>query len=124
MRTGHIPEARGDLCDHLLPITDSFAETIATSIRFLALKELASVHGIGPLTARRLYDLGLRSVTDLRNYYGVDPDDESEDMESHTTEETPNSKENEVGIKAALRVYDDITTLYVLLSTHNPYPSD
>ena len=30
------------------------------------------MYGIGPVTARRLYDNGLRTIDDLRNYYGVD----------------------------------------------------
>ncbi|KLO18882.1 Nucleotidyltransferase [Schizopora paradoxa] len=95
IRTGHIPEA----------------QAFSTSIRFRALKELTSVHGIGPLTARRLYDLGLRNITDLRNYYGVNPDNDSQDIESLTPDDIQDGKESEVGIKAVLRVYDDITTL-------------
>ena len=36
---------------------------------------LASVYGIGPSTARRLYALGLRTIDDLEAYYGVEPEE-------------------------------------------------
>jgi DNA polymerase mu len=45
---------------------------IASSSRFQALSELASTHGVGPVTARKLYDLGLRSIDDARMYYNVE----------------------------------------------------
>lgn len=82
-----------------------------TSPRYLALKELSSVHGVGSVTARRLYDLGLRTVDDMRNYYGVDVDDDTDDMSSQMLEKMTEVQDDEVGIKAALRVYDDINTL-------------
>lgn len=72
------------------------------------------MHGVGPQTARRLHDLGLRNVNDLRNYYGVDVNDESDEIESQSLDDVPNDKQNEKGIKYALKVYDDVNTLYAL----------
>lgn len=72
------------------------------------------MHGVGSQTARRLYDLGLRNVNDLRNYYGVDVNDESDEIESQSLDDVPNDKQNEKGIKYALRVYDEVNTLYAL----------
>ncbi|OBZ65065.1 DNA-directed DNA/RNA polymerase mu [Grifola frondosa] len=48
------------------------AETIRSSVRFQALSLFSSIYGIGPTTAQRLYDLGLRSLDELEVYYGVD----------------------------------------------------
>lgn len=43
-----------------------------TSERFQSLSLFASIYGIGPNTARRLYSLGLRSLEDLEVYYGAE----------------------------------------------------
>ncbi len=94
--------------------SECFAVTIVTSPRYLAMKELVSVHGVGPVKARRLYDLGLRNVDDLRNYYGVDLNGDLEDTESQSLDDVEDKERDEIGIRAALRVYDDINTLYVL----------
>ena len=51
------------------------ADEIASSPRFAALSALASVHGVGPVTARKLYDLGIRSIEDARVYYSVEKGD-------------------------------------------------
>ncbi|CDO72628.1 hypothetical protein BN946_scf184985.g47 [Trametes cinnabarina] len=48
------------------------SQTIKTSERFQILSLFSSVYGIGPNTARRLYNLGLRSLDDLEVYYGVE----------------------------------------------------
>ncbi|KAI0333302.1 Nucleotidyltransferase [Cubamyces sp. BRFM 1775] len=48
------------------------AQTIKSSERFQALALFSSIYGIGPNTARRLYNLGLRSLDDLEVYYGVE----------------------------------------------------
>ncbi|CDO72632.1 hypothetical protein BN946_scf184985.g51 [Trametes cinnabarina] len=48
------------------------SQTIKTSERFQTLSLFSSVYGIGPNTARRLYNLGLRSLDDLKVYYGVE----------------------------------------------------
>ncbi|KAI0035458.1 hypothetical protein K488DRAFT_43216 [Vararia minispora EC-137] len=46
-------------------------ETIRTSERFHSLAALASIYGIGPATARRLYGLGVRTLEELEVYYDV-----------------------------------------------------
>ncbi|KAI0710318.1 Nucleotidyltransferase [Cerioporus squamosus] len=51
------------------------AETIKSSERFQTLTLFSSIYGIGPSTAIRLYNLGLRSLKDLEVYYGVEPED-------------------------------------------------
>ncbi|KAH9888450.1 Nucleotidyltransferase [Cubamyces lactineus] len=48
------------------------AQTIKSSERFQALALFSSIYGIGPNTARRLCNLGLRSLNDLEIYYGVE----------------------------------------------------
>ncbi|KAH9952692.1 hypothetical protein BC827DRAFT_1148343 [Russula dissimulans] len=53
---GHIPEV----------------EQVRQSERFISLSLFSSVYGIGPVTARNLYDRGLRSLRDLEAYYEVD----------------------------------------------------
>ena len=64
---------------------DGLTGSIAGSERFAALSVLASVYGIGPSTARRLYALGLRTIDDLEAYYGVEPE-KPEEPESQLVE--------------------------------------
>jgi DNA polymerase mu len=68
------------------------------SQRFISLTLFTSVHGIGPVTARKLYDHGLRSLRDLEAYYEVD------------TGSTPaeNSESTDMDIGIALRLRDDL----------------
>ncbi|KAI0657690.1 Nucleotidyltransferase [Cubamyces menziesii] len=48
------------------------AQAIKSSERFQTLALFSSIYGIGPTTARRLYNLGLRSLDNLEVYYGVE----------------------------------------------------
>jgi hypothetical protein len=41
--------------------------------RFQSLSAFNTIHGIGPHTARHLYDLGLRTLEELERYYEVTP---------------------------------------------------
>jgi DNA polymerase mu len=41
------------------------------SERFQALSLFASIYGIGPFNARKLYDLGVRTIEDLERYYDL-----------------------------------------------------
>ena len=41
-------------------------EELKADPRVVALRQLSAVWGVGPVTARRLYSAGLRSVADLR----------------------------------------------------------
>lgn len=42
-----------------------------SSERYQTLFAFSEVYGIGPVTARKLYDTGLRSIEDLERYYDV-----------------------------------------------------
>ena len=53
----------------------SCAETIRESEEFKALSTFSSVHGVGPATSRKLWDLGLRTTEDMERYYDVRRDD-------------------------------------------------
>ena len=57
-------------------ITHPQTGTIESSDRFHTLTLFSSIYGIGPSTALRLYNLGLRTLADLEVYYGVDPEPE------------------------------------------------
>jgi len=52
--------------------TGRLTETTRESERFKALSLFNTIYGIGPATARTLYDRGLRSLRDLEAYYEVD----------------------------------------------------
>ncbi|KAI9455651.1 Nucleotidyltransferase [Russula earlei] len=80
---GHIPEV----------------EEARRSERFAALSLFSTIHGIGPVTARRLYDRGLRSLRDLEAYYEVD-------MGFKPVE---NSDSTDMNIRIALELRDDLT---------------
>lgn len=56
------------------------AGEIAQSERYRSLSSFTTVYGIGPVTARRLYDNGLRTLDDLKMYYNVDDEDSIEDI--------------------------------------------
>jgi len=49
------------------------AEKILADPRFQSLSAFNRIHGIGPHTARRLYDLGLRTLEELERYFEVTP---------------------------------------------------
>jgi hypothetical protein len=68
------------------------------SERFKALSLFTTVYGIGPATARTLYDRGLRSMRDLEAYYEVD------------TGITPveNSESPDMNIRIALGLRDEL----------------
>ncbi|CCM02941.1 uncharacterized protein FIBRA_05056 [Fibroporia radiculosa] len=67
------------------------AQSILASERFQALSLFATIYGIGPTTARKLYALGLRSLDNLEVYYGVErdqgPSEEIIEVEKQTTSE-------------------------------------
>ncbi len=73
-------------------------EEMRKAQRFASLSLFTSVYGIGPATARKLYDRGLRSLHDLEAYYEVD------------TGFTPveNSESTEMDIRIALGLRDDL----------------
>ncbi|TFK87051.1 Nucleotidyltransferase [Polyporus arcularius HHB13444] len=65
------------------------AQTINASERFQTLSLFSSIYGIGPSTAIRLYNLGLRSLNDLEVYYGVEPEDVALQSQIVEVEEKP-----------------------------------
>jgi DNA polymerase IV len=73
-------------------------EETRKSERFITLSLFATIHGIGPVTARRLYGLGLRTLRDLEAYYEVDT--------SFTPAE--NRDGTEMDIRIALGLHDDL----------------
>jgi Fingers domain of DNA polymerase lambda len=91
-------------CVHHFPplIRDQFvtkkAEETRQSERFISLSLISSVYGIGPVTARKLYDLGLRTMRDVEAYYEVNT--------GFTPVEQTNSAEMDVRI--ALELHDDL----------------
>ncbi|KAI9068611.1 Nucleotidyltransferase [Trametes sanguinea] len=99
------------------------AQSIKASERFQALSLFSSVYGIGPNTARRLYNLGLRSLDDLEVYYGVEREEvdaasgeivEIEGKPQHRKPLARESHEHEEGlsdswIRIALGLREDFT---------------
>jgi len=73
-------------------------ETMRESERFKALSLFNTIYGIGPATARTLYDRGLRSLRDLEAYYEVDA--------GSTPAENPES--TDMNIRIALGLRDDL----------------
>ncbi|KAF4621400.1 hypothetical protein D9613_000864 [Agrocybe pediades] len=61
--------------------------------RFQALSAFASIYGIGPSNARRLYDIGLRTFEDLERYYDLTPGATVESLALEAESQfTPNGK--------------------------------
>ena len=76
---------------------DKFSEETSSSERFKCLSLFSSIYGIGPVNARKLYDLGLRTVEDLEHYYDVPSRDSSAAFSAGVIENelvvtTPNGK--------------------------------
>jgi hypothetical protein len=81
-------------------------ESILATIRYHSLVDFSSVYGIGPTNARKLYDLGLRTIDDLERYYEVDEGDFN-----LGPEEIDNGMETQrldMSIKVALRLRPDM----------------
>ncbi|KAL7277561.1 hypothetical protein ACG7TL_008484 [Trametes sanguinea] len=101
------------------------AQTIKASERFQALSLFSSIYGIGPNAARRLYNLGLRTLDDLEVYYGVEHEEvdvppgdseiiEIEGQREHGKPLARESREYEEGlsdswIRIALGLREDFT---------------
>lgn len=67
-----------------------FKGTIRASERFQSLSAFALIYGIGPVNARRLYDLGLRTIEDLERYYDVPSGSTVESLQADSVQFTPN----------------------------------
>lgn len=78
--------------------TKRFTETMRESERFKALSLFNTIYGIGPATARTLYDRGLRSLRDLEAYYEVDAGSKLAE----------NNESTDMDIRIALELRDDL----------------
>jgi len=78
-----------------------------TDPRFLSLSVFNTIHGIGPHTARHLYDLGLRTLEELERYYEVIPGVSDEEtmllLEAEGRTNTEAAMEQSIKIGLALR---------------------
>ena len=79
--------------------TERLTETTRESERFKVLSLFNTIYGIGPATARTLYDRGLRSLRDLEAYYEVD---------AGSTTPAENSESTDVDIRIALGLRSDL----------------
>ncbi|KAF8161313.1 hypothetical protein B0H34DRAFT_840472 [Crassisporium funariophilum] len=87
--------------------------TMSASERYQSLSLFATIYGIGPANARKLYDLGLRTVEDLERYYDVPPGTDISSLEAELV--TPNGRKIEskdklpdMSIKVALALRLDL----------------
>ena len=67
----------------------SYTVCILPGISIAQLSLFASIYGIGPSTARRLYNLNLRTLDDLEVYYGVEREDVEHQSQIVEIEEKP-----------------------------------
>lgn len=83
------------------------AQTILGDPRFQSLSAFMTIHGIGPHTARRLYDLGLRTLEELERYYEVNPGVSDEEtmslLDAEASANTVAAVETSIKIGLALR---------------------
>ncbi|KAG1760599.1 hypothetical protein EDD22DRAFT_72295 [Suillus occidentalis] len=86
------------------------AQTILGDPRFQSLSAFITIHGIGPYTARRLYDLGLRTLEELERYYEVKPGVSDEETMSLLDAEASANTEAavELSIKIGLALRHDL----------------
>ena len=91
---------------------DDELDTIRSSARFMSLKALTSIHGVGSSTARHLYSIGLRTVEDMERYYDVPI---TEDGTSVLSEDEPIYTPNGKRVPMNDRIPDlDVKTALVL----------
>lgn len=64
----------------------SFSGEISSSERFICLSLFVSIYGIGPVNARKLYDIGLRTIEDLERYYDLPSRDSGPGATAFSTE--------------------------------------
>lgn len=100
------------------------SDTTSASERYRSLSLFNTVYGIGPSTARHLYEIGLRSVEDLERYYDVPQGVDASQLEQVESQVfTPNGRpvppkhlagRNEkippISVKVALALRQDLNT--------------
>ena len=77
-------------------------ESIQATTRYQSLVEFSSVYGIGPTNARRLYDLGLRTIKHVEQYYEADEGELDNGLEG--IEDGTETRRLDMSIKVALRL--------------------
>ncbi|KAF9451531.1 DNA polymerase mu [Macrolepiota fuliginosa MF-IS2] len=89
--TGTGSKVRAKVKEYLKTGKIEETESVLESGRYWSLSLFASIHGVGPSTARQLYETGLRTIEDLERYYGVPQGfDASQFEELETQNLTPN----------------------------------
>ncbi len=84
------------------------------------------MYGIGSTTARRLYSLGMKTLDDLKKYYGVEVESYAhgsgqelngeENEDASLAPQLPDEllhEGNERGIRESLRLHADLTSKFV-----------
>ena len=104
--------------NHLLSscIMTRLEGTTRASERFQSLSTFASIYGIGPTNARKLYDLGLRTIEDLERYYDVPSGCTIESLQADSVQFTPNgiripkskARPPDMSIKIALALREEL----------------
>lgn len=106
---------------------------IANSQRYQSLSSFSTVYGVGSVTARKLYDLGLRTLDDLRVYYDVDEDEEQEalalqrditeegEIHSVTSAVRKIEADESNGIKIGLMIHRDLSVRSVSIFSFRIY---
>ena len=86
----------------------SSVASISTSERFQSLCAFTSVYGIGPVTARKLYSYGLRTIEHLQNYYGIHGSvDDGIESVLHQENPSDQAKFPEISTNAGLALKND-----------------
>ncbi|KAM6502527.1 DNA polymerase mu [Amanita muscaria] len=68
------------------------SRTIRASTKYQALSAFVSVHGVGPSTAQKLYELGIRTFEEMERYYDIHRDDATNLASIDEPIYTPNGK--------------------------------
>lgn len=90
----------------MLPGSHQPVESIQANTRYHSLVDFASVYGIGPTNARKLYDLGLRTIDDLERYYEAHEGELNLGLDGIDAE--TETQRQDMTIKAALRLREDM----------------
>lgn len=88
------------------------SETTRASQRFQSLSAFSSVYGVGPATARKLYDDGLRTIDDMKRYYDVQEDTEVPQLGANSVTNDLIRKDQipNLSTKVGLALYEDLET--------------
>lgn len=98
-----------------LMVIPTHTESISSSLRYRSLSEFTTVYGIGPATARMLWDKGCRTIEHLEAYYEVNATDVEiaiHEIKSGRLRE-PKSLTPGMAIKVGLALRHDFMQTYV-----------